>query len=84
MITTPTPTSRRRNKAADILQFEDDPIWYKDALIYELHVRAFFDSDADGGGDFRGLIEKLPYLQDLGINALWLLPYYPSPLRDDG
>src|SRR5438477_1369590 len=63
---------------------EDDPLWYKDALIYELHVRAFMDSDADGSGDFRGLIEKLPYLQDLGINALWLLPFYPSPLRDDG
>ncbi|TMG29415.1 MAG: maltose alpha-D-glucosyltransferase, partial [Chloroflexi bacterium] len=65
-------------------QLEDDPLWYKDALIYELHVRAFYDSDADGGGDFRGLIEKLPYLQELGINALWLLPFYPSPLRDDG
>ena len=77
------PAAARRRKA-DILQFEDDPLWYKDALVYELHVRAFYDSDADGGGDFRGLIEKLPYLQDLGINALWLLPFYPSPLRDDG
>ena len=83
MITTPAAATRRR-KSADILLFEDDPLWYKDALVYELHVRAFFDSDADGGGDFRGLIEKLPYLQDLGINALWLLPFYPSPLRDDG
>src|SRR5437868_2634093 len=63
---------------------EDDPLWYKDALIYELHVRAFMDSDADGSGDFRGLIEKLPYLQDLGVSALWLLPFYPSPMRDDG
>ncbi|HKW68958.1 MAG TPA: maltose alpha-D-glucosyltransferase [Candidatus Dormibacteraeota bacterium] len=63
---------------------EDDPLWYKDALIYELHVRAFMDSDGDGSGDFRGLIEKLPYLQDLGVSALWLLPFYPSPLRDDG
>ncbi|HET7420331.1 MAG TPA: maltose alpha-D-glucosyltransferase [Candidatus Dormibacteraeota bacterium] len=78
-----TPALRSRRKA-DILQFEEDPLWYKDALVYELHVRAFFDSDADGGGDFRGLIEKLPYLQELGINALWLLPFYPSPLRDDG
>jgi maltose alpha-D-glucosyltransferase/alpha-amylase len=61
-----------------------DPIWYKDALIYELHVRAFFDSNADGSGDFRGLTQKLDYLADLGVTALWLLPFYPSPLRDDG
>lgn len=63
---------------------EDDPLWYKDAIIYELHVRAFYDSNADGIGDFRGLTEKLDYLQDLGVTALWLLPFYPSPLRDDG
>src|SRR5437879_13676566 len=63
---------------------EDAPPWYKDALIYELHVRAFMDSDAAASGDFRGLIETLPYLQDLGVNTLWLLPFYPSPLRDDG
>lgn len=61
-----------------------DPVWYKDAIIYELHVRAFKDSNADGLGDFRGLTEKLDYLQDLGINAIWLLPFYPSPWRDDG
>ena len=61
-----------------------DPLWYKDAIIYELHVRAFFDSDGDGIGDFAGLIDKLDYLQDLGVTALWLLPFYPSPLRDDG
>src|SRR5437868_9450580 len=61
-----------------------DPTWYMDAVIYELHVRAFFDSDADGIGDFAGLTEKLDYLQDLGITALWLLPFYPSPCRDDG
>jgi maltose alpha-D-glucosyltransferase/alpha-amylase len=58
--------------------------WYKDAVIYELHVRAFADSNGDGIGDFRGLIGKLDYLQDLGVSALWLLPFYPSPLRDDG
>ena len=58
--------------------------WYKDALIYELHVRAFCDSNGDGIGDFNGLISKLDYLQDLGITAIWLLPFYPSPLRDDG
>jgi len=61
-----------------------DALWYKDAVIYELHVRAFFDSNGDGVGDFPGLTEKLDYLQSLGINCLWLLPFYPSPLRDDG
>ncbi len=63
---------------------DDSEHWYKDAVIYELHVRAFQDSDNDGIGDFRGLITRLDYLQDLGVNALWLLPFYPSPLRDDG
>ncbi|AGC45553.1 trehalose synthase [Myxococcus stipitatus DSM 14675] len=63
---------------------ELDPLWYKKALIYELHLRAFHDSNGDGHGDIPGLIEKLPYLQDLGIDCLWILPHYPSPLRDDG
>jgi maltose alpha-D-glucosyltransferase/alpha-amylase len=62
----------------------DNPLWYKDAIIYEIHVRAFSDSDADGAGDFLGLIDKLDYLEDLGVTAVWLLPFYPSPLRDDG
>src|ERR1700716_1309861 len=61
-----------------------DALWYKDAVIYELHVKTFHDSNGDGIGDFRGLIEKLDYLQELGITALWLLPFYPSPMRDDG
>src|SRR5258707_745097 len=61
-----------------------DPLWYKDAVIYELHVKTFHDSDGDGIGDFRGLIQKLDYLQELGVTAIWLLPFYPSPLRDDG
>ena len=61
-----------------------DPLWYKDAIIYELHVRAFYDSNGDGIGDFPGLTQKLDYLQELGVTALWLLPFYPSPLRDDG
>ncbi|MGZ5503646.1 MAG: maltose alpha-D-glucosyltransferase, partial [Chthoniobacterales bacterium] len=61
-----------------------DPLWYKDAIIYELHVKTFHDSNGDGIGDFRGLIEKLDYLQELGVTAIWLLPFYPSPLRDDG
>jgi maltose alpha-D-glucosyltransferase / alpha-amylase len=61
-----------------------DPLWYKDAIIYEVHVRAYQDSDGDGHGDFRGLTQKLDYLQDLGITAVWLLPFYPSPWKDDG
>jgi maltose alpha-D-glucosyltransferase/alpha-amylase len=61
-----------------------DSRWYKDAIIYEAHVRAFHDSDGDGFGDFRGLTRKLDYLEDLGVTAVWLLPFYPSPLRDDG
>jgi maltose alpha-D-glucosyltransferase/alpha-amylase len=59
-------------------------LWYRDAIIYEVHVRAFQDSNADGIGDFRGLISRLDYLQDLGVTAIWLLPFYPSPLKDDG
>ncbi len=61
-----------------------DPLWYKDAIIYELHVRAFMDSNADGIGDFPGILSKLDYLQDLGVSCLWMLPFFPSPLRDDG
>jgi maltose alpha-D-glucosyltransferase/alpha-amylase len=68
----------------EIVTLEDDSLWYKDAIIYELHVRAFCDSNGDGIGDFLGVVEKLDYLQDLGVTALWLLPFYPSPLRDDG
>jgi maltose alpha-D-glucosyltransferase/alpha-amylase len=63
---------------------EADPLWYRDAIIYEAHVRAFYDSDGDGAGDFRGLTQKLEYLHDLGVTAIWLLPFYPSPLKDDG
>ena len=61
-----------------------DPLWFKDAIFYELSVRSFFDSNGDGIGDFNGLIQKLDYLEDLGVNTLWLLPFYPSPLKDDG
>ena len=61
-----------------------NPLWYKDAIIYELRVRSFYDSNGDGIGDFRGVAAKLDYLQDLGITAIWFLPFYPSPLRDDG
>src|SRR6185503_10711930 len=58
--------------------------WYKDAILYQVHVRAFFDSNDDGVGDFPGLTKKLDYIADLGATAIWLLPFYPSPLRDDG
>jgi len=63
---------------------DGDELWYKDAIVYQLHVKAFADSNNDGIGDFAGLTEKLDYLQDLGVTALWLLPFYPSPGRDDG
>ena len=58
--------------------------WFHDAVIYEVHVRAFADANGDGIGDFKGLTSRLDYLRDLGVTALWLLPFYPSPLRDDG
>jgi maltose alpha-D-glucosyltransferase/alpha-amylase len=61
-----------------------DPLWYKDAVIYQLHVKSFYDSNNDGVGDFPGLLQKLDYIASLGINAIWLLPFYPSPRRDDG
>jgi maltose alpha-D-glucosyltransferase/alpha-amylase len=63
---------------------DDELHWYKDAIIYELHIKAFCDGDGDGIGDFQGLLHKLDYLQDLGVTAIWLLPFYPSPLKDDG
>ncbi len=63
----------------------DDKLhWYKDAIIYELHIKAFCDGNGDGIGDFKGFLEKLDYLQDLGVTTIWVLPFYPSPLRDDG
>ncbi|HJR69406.1 MAG TPA: alpha-amylase family glycosyl hydrolase, partial [Gammaproteobacteria bacterium] len=73
----PTTPSTRREGARDAQ-------WYKDAVIYEAHVRAFYDSNGDGIGDFPGLTSKLDYIQDLGVNAIWLLPFYPSPQKDDG
>ena len=62
----------------------DDPLWYKDAVIYQIHVRSFFDQNDDGVGDFAGLTSKLDYIERLGVSAIWLLPFYPSPMRDDG
>src|SRR5271165_5378575 len=62
----------------------EDPTWYKDAVIYQIHIKSFFDKDNDGIGDFPGLIEKLDYVAELGVTAIWILPFYPSPRRDDG
>nr|MBU1328679.1 maltose alpha-D-glucosyltransferase [Candidatus Omnitrophota bacterium] len=70
--------------ATENTYLESDPFWYKDAIIYQLHIKTFYDSDGDGVGDFQGLTQKLDYLKNLGISAIWLLPFYPSPLKDDG
>ncbi|UXY55738.1 maltose alpha-D-glucosyltransferase [Pseudomonas tohonis] len=72
--------AKRQRPAA----FLNDPLWYKDAVIYQVHVKSFFDSNNDGIGDFPGLIDKLDYIAELGVNTIWLLPFYPSPRRDDG
>jgi len=66
------------------LPSSQDTLWYKDAVIYQVHVRTFFDTNGDGIGDFGGLAQKLDYLQELGVNTLWLMPFFPSPLKDDG
>ncbi|MGH8637122.1 MAG: alpha-amylase family glycosyl hydrolase, partial [Burkholderiales bacterium] len=76
--------TQARPRRGSVAAVPGDPEWYKDAVIYELHVRSFQDSNADGIGDFPGLTSRLGYLQDLGLTAVWLLPFYPSPLRDDG
>ncbi len=73
----PAPAAHAATDAAD-------PLWYKDAVIYELHIKAYADGNGDGIGDFRGLTERLDHVQSLGVNTIWLLPFYPSPLRDDG
>ncbi len=66
------------------MPLKPEPGWYKDAIIYQIHVRTFLDSNGDGIGDFQGLAQKLDYVQELGVNAIWLMPFFPSPLRDDG
>ncbi|MCD5994445.1 maltose alpha-D-glucosyltransferase [Pseudomonas sp. CDFA 602] len=71
-------------KKAGDATFIKDPLWYKDAVIYQVHVKSFYDANNDGIGDFAGLIEKLDYIAELGVNTIWLLPFYPSPRRDDG
>ncbi|HSR18193.1 MAG TPA: alpha-amylase family glycosyl hydrolase, partial [Ignavibacteriaceae bacterium] len=63
---------------------ESNPFWYKDAILYQVHIKAYKDSSGDGIGDFNGLIEKLDYIASLGVTAIWLQPFYPSPLKDDG
>jgi maltose alpha-D-glucosyltransferase / alpha-amylase len=77
-------TSTARAGTVATAQADDDAHWYKDAVVYQLHIKAFFDSNDDGFGDFRGLTSKLDYIKDLGVNTVWLLPFYPSPMRDDG
>ena len=67
-----------------VMQTADDPLWYKDAIIYQLHLKSFFDANNDGIGDFNGLMDKLDYIAELGVTAIWMLPFYPSPRRDDG
>src|SRR5437667_12879993 len=75
--------NRARLRVLHVMAGPDRSLWYRDAIVYELHVRAFHDGNADGIGDLPGLIEKLDYLRDLGVTAIWLLPFYPSPLKDD-
>lgn len=77
----PQPGITPQNPEIDI---SDDPLWYRDAVIYQLNVKAFFDTNGDGVGDFKGVTAKLDYVKDLGVNTIWLMPFYPSPLRDDG
>src|SRR5579864_2684171 len=74
-------SAARRGKPSAL---SDDPLWYKDAIIYQVHIKSFFDANNDGVGDFPGLIAKLDYIAELGVNVIWLLPFYPSPRRDDG
>jgi maltose alpha-D-glucosyltransferase/alpha-amylase len=62
----------------------EDAFWYKDAIIYQLHLKSFFDANNDGIGDFQGVMQKLDYIAELGVTAIWMLPFYPSPRRDDG
>ncbi len=77
-------TLGRSQVEQDVENKDNDPLWYKDAVIYQLHIKSFFDSNGDGIGDFKGLHEKLDHIASLGANAIWLLPFFPSPRRDDG
>ena len=82
--TATTDTSAAQAQSQARQWFEAEPLWFKRAIFYEIHIRGFYDANGDGSGDFRGLIEKLEYLQWLGIDCIWLLPFYESPLRDGG
>ncbi|HEY4129878.1 MAG TPA: maltose alpha-D-glucosyltransferase [Gemmatimonadaceae bacterium] len=79
-----TPGTSDSFSAPPVSTVDNDALWYKDAIIYQLHIKSYRDSNSDGFGDFRGLIEKLDYIHQLGANTIWLLPFYPSPLKDDG
>lgn len=81
---TAAKAGNRRARRRETALCADDPLWYKDAIIYQVHVKSFFDSNNDGVGDFPGLIAKLDYIAELGVDTIWLLPFYPSPRRDDG
>ncbi len=76
--------AKAKAKKVDASRAADDPLWYKDAIVYQLHVKSFMDANGDGIGDFAGLLLKLDYIASLGVNTIWLLPFYPSPRRDDG
>src|SRR6202050_4755931 len=82
------PTStRKQSRASKAHAAEEavrDPLWFQDAVIHQLHLKSFFDANNDGIGDFPGLIAKLDYVAELGVNTIWLLPFYPRPRRDDG
>ena len=80
----PLPTTPADAVLTTAVSGDENPLWYKDAIIYQAHVKSFFDNNGDGIGDFRGLTQKLDYLQSLGITCVWILPFFPSPLRDDG
>src|SRR5690349_9604727 len=81
---TPRAEDPRTRIAERTVDVRNPTLWYKDAIIYQLHVKSYFDSNNDGIGDFPGLTAKVDYIGDLGVSALWLLPFYPSPLKDDG
>src|SRR5947209_5401866 len=83
-LTQPRPASASKVTPVQGPSMPIDPLWYRNAVIYQMHVRSFSDSNSDGIGDFNGLISRLDYLKDLGVTAIWLLPFYPSPLKDDG
>jgi maltose alpha-D-glucosyltransferase / alpha-amylase len=79
-----TAVARASSGTANGMIDRNQADWYKDAIVYQLHIKAFFDANNDGIGDLAGLLQKLDYVQELGVDTIWILPFYPSPLRDDG